>query len=71
MWGPIWTFLITAVLVVASVLRGERWRAKHKNDPKPQLPVVEGVSAFTGEIIATGQANTELGDGKPPESAYT
>lgn len=71
MWANIATWLLTAALVVAGVMRGERWRRRHKNDPEAEPTVVAGVSAFTGEIIATGQANTELGDGLPPESPYT
>jgi hypothetical protein len=64
-------FLVMAVVVSGAMWRGERWRRKHMNDPKPEEPVVTGASAFTGEIIATGQATTTLGDGLPPESPYT
>lgn len=67
MWIQLGIVLSSVAIAFAVVLRGERWRGKHANDPKPEPLVVVGVSAFTGELIATGQSNSELGDGAPPD----
>jgi hypothetical protein len=69
MWRDFLPLLIVAAAFTAGSWRGKRWLAKHKSDPVPTVPIIAGVSAFTGEIIASGQPNTELGDGKPPETA--
>jgi hypothetical protein len=65
MWTAL-AVLLTGLLVAANVWRAKRWRKKHETDPAPPAPMIDGVSAFTGEVIASGQPNTELGDGAPP-----
>jgi hypothetical protein len=67
MWILAGQILTVIAFAVAIAIHRRRWNSKHRNNEKPPEPMVLSVSAFTGEVIASNQANTELGDGRAPE----